>query len=248
MKVKYFIVSIFMWLVVLITMPLMFLIVFTAWLLTFWFDKRLYVMNFFNSVWGSMYVWMNPIWKVKRINFHKYKKRESVVLIGNHQSMVDIPIMYHLFPVARWVSKTENFKVPFLGWAMRLAKAIEIKRGKASSIKQMMEQSHKALQEGATILIFAEGTRCNKDDVLPLRSGAFELAIKNKKDIVPVVHYGTGKALPKHGFFLRNSQKMIVEVLDPIRYEDFKDMTPSDLAKQTHKIMQDKYFELKEQL
>lgn len=237
-----------MWAILVLSMPIMFTVVACIWLVTVIFDKRLFLMNIFNSIWGAMYIWLNPIWKVKKINFHNYKRKDSVILIANHQSIVDIPIMYMLFPVARWVSKTENFKAPFLGWAMRLAKAIEIKRGSTVSTKQLMEKSGKALQNGSTLLMFAEGTRGRVDDVMPFKVGAFDLALKYKKDIVPVVHYGTGKALPKNGFFLKNNQKMIIEVLKPIRYEDIKHMTASEYAQSTRELMRAKYFELKEQV
>ena len=248
MRFFYIFISFFMWLIVIATTPFMFAIVASVWLLSFWWDRRLFLMNIFNSIWGSMYIWLNPIWRLKPKNLKKYKRNRQYIIVANHQSMLDILVMYTIFPIARWVSKTENFKLPFIGWAMRLAKAIEIKRGDRASVIRFMSTAKKELEKGNTLLIFAEGTRTKNDNVMPLRSGAFELALKNKVDILPVVHRGSGKALPKHGFLLKNSQQIHLEILSPIPYDEFKELSIDQLKEVVHKLMQEKYLELKERM
>jgi len=195
-----------------------------------------------------MYIWINPLWRVSVRNLKAYRRRKSTIIVANHQSVLDIFVMYKMFPVARWISKSENFKIPFIGWAMRLARAIEIKRGSRVSTRALFEKAGEALQSNCSILIFAEGTRSKDDDLRPFKPGAFDMAIQNKRPIQPVVLYGTGKALPKHGYIMKKGQKMILEVLDEIPYEAFKDMDTHELAKMVHEKMRAKYIELRDEI
>ena len=47
--------------------------------------------------------------------------------------MLDILVLYGLFRHYKWVSKKENFRIPIIGWLMRLNRYIEIERGRMGS-------------------------------------------------------------------------------------------------------------------
>ena len=40
-------------------------------------------------------------------------------MVANHLSLLDILVLFRLFTHFKWVSKIENFRVPFIGWNMR---------------------------------------------------------------------------------------------------------------------------------
>ena len=61
-------------------------------------------------------------------------------------------------------SKVENFKVPFIGWNMRLNQYIELRRGDRGSIMQMMKACERTLDQGNSIMMFPEGTRSSTGD------------------------------------------------------------------------------------
>ena len=91
--------------------------------------------------------------------------RGPAVIVANHLSLLDILVLYGLFRPYKWVSKASVFKVPFIGWNMRLNDYVAIRRGDRESIKEMMNHCRQHLANGSPILLFPEGTR-SPDGVL----------------------------------------------------------------------------------
>ena len=56
--------------------------------------------------------------------------RDPVLVLMNHQSLLDILVLFRLFVHYKWVSKIENFRVPCIGWNMTLNRYIPLTRGK----------------------------------------------------------------------------------------------------------------------
>ena len=79
--------------------------------------------------WGSLYTWFNPAWPVKVVGREKIDPNETYVMVANHQSLLDIFVLFRLFRHFKWVSKIENFNIPCVGWNMRLNGYIELRRG-----------------------------------------------------------------------------------------------------------------------
>lgn len=197
---------------------------------THFFDKRLILLNLFSSFWASLYIWCMPIWSVKIMDRHKMNMKKSYVIVSNHQSQLDILVVYRLFFPFRWVSKAEVFMLPFIGWNMFLNGYIKLKRGDKHSILNMMNQCEKLLGQNISIMLFPEGTRSLDGIVKPFKPGAFILAKKMKKPILPLVINNTKDALPKHSLVLTGKHEMQIRVLDEIPYEIFKDMETDEIA------------------
>jgi 1-acyl-sn-glycerol-3-phosphate acyltransferase len=85
----------------------------------------------------------------------------------------------------------------------------------------MMAHCRRHLARGTPILLFPEGTRALDGRLQRFKDGAFKLAWEAKVPVYPVVMTGTYEALPKHGLVLRGRMEARVEVLDPLRPEDF---------------------------
>lgn len=85
--------------------------------------------------------------------------RATYVMVANHQSLLDILVLFRLFRHFKWVSKVENFKVPFVGWNMRLNRYIPLKRGDRASVIEMIARCERTLRSGSSIMMFPEGTR-----------------------------------------------------------------------------------------
>ncbi len=198
-------------------------------LVTSIFDRRLILLNLFSSFWASIYIWVMPIWSVNIIGRQKMDISKNYVIVSNHQSQIDILILYHLFYPFRWISKAEVFHLPFIGWNMLLNGYIKLKRGDKESVKQMMDQCERLLKKNISIIMFPEGTRSKTGLLKPFKPGAFILAKKMKKPILPLVINNTKDALPKHSLILHKSQ-LEVKVLDEIAYSKFKDMEIDDIA------------------
>ncbi|SDT84861.1 lysophospholipid acyltransferase family protein [Desulfobacula phenolica] len=216
---------------------IMFMVACLIRLLTQAFDRRLVLLNLFSSFWGSLYLWCMPIWSVKITGRQKMDMKNSYVIVSNHQSQLDILVAYRLFYPFRWVSKAEVFQLPFIGWNMVLNGYVKLRRGDKDSVRQMMDQCEKLLKQNISIILFPEGTRSKTGRVKPFKPGAFILAKKMKKSILPLVINNTKNALPKHSLMIQGKQWMEIRVLDEIPFSTFEHMEIDDIAKMVQKMI-----------
>ena len=217
-------VSIIYWAFFLLMLPLLVLPAVIIWAITFPFDRRLVILHMYSCFWGCFYIYMNPIWKVRFEGRKRLPWRESVVIVTNHASLVDILVLYALYRPYKWVSKASNFKLPFIGWNMRLNRYVPLVRGNRESVLQMMDMCRDYLNSGNSVLIFPEGTRSKTGALQPFKDGAFQLAMETGRPVVPIAVTGTSRTLPKHGLILRDAMDARVEVLEPLQPEDFEDV------------------------
>ena len=166
------------------------------------------------------------------------------MIISNHQSMLDILVLYGLFRHYKWVSKKENFSIPIIGWLMRLNRYIEIERGRTGSYLNMMKKIRNTIESGNSILMFPEGTRQPAGGIGPFRDGAFRMALENKVGLIPVIMNGTASTIPKGKIILTGRHRITVKVLPEIPYESFREKTPKELMNEVREIMIQEYKEL----
>ena len=193
------------------------------------FDRRLVLLHRFTCFWGSLYTWCNPFWSVQIQGRDRLQSNGAVILIANHQSFVDILVLFRLFAHFKWVSKVENFRAPLIGWNMSLNRYIPIARGTIKGNLQMMRACEEALRTGNSLMMFPEGTRSPDGKMRPFKDGAFELALRTQSPILPLVIHGTAHALPKRGILLRERCQMTLRVLPPIPYSSFSTMSAREL-------------------
>lgn len=194
------------------------------------FDRRLIVLNYFSHLWGALYFWTNPFWSIEINGRDKFVSNQPYVVISNHLSTIDVLAASLLFTHFKWVSKIENFKIPFIGWTMYLNRYVAIKRGGMSSIKNMITHSKQHIANGSSIFIFPEGSRSNDGQLKDFKTGAFKIASEMNVPIMPVVLNGTDKAVPKSSLHFKGHQKISVTVLEPITPEQYQSLSLKELA------------------
>jgi 1-acyl-sn-glycerol-3-phosphate acyltransferase len=229
--------SLAFWLFLVASSIVLFPVAVVIWALTAPFDRRRVVLHRFTCFWASLYTWLNPAWPLRLEGRERIRPDETYVMVANHLSLLDILVLFRLFTHYKWVSKIENFRVPFIGWNMRLNRYIELKRGDRTSVVQMMEACEVTLAEGNSILMFPEGTRSPSGKLRTFKPGAFELALRARRPILPIVIRGTSDALPKRGFVLRGRHPIHVRVLEPIPWEKFQDRTATALTAEVHALI-----------
>jgi 1-acyl-sn-glycerol-3-phosphate acyltransferase len=178
-----------------------------------------------------------PIWKINIEGREKALKGTTYVIISNHQSTLDILLMNCLRYNYKWISKIENFKVPFIGWYLRMADYITVDRGDEESKTEMLEKSLNCLENGTSIMIFPEGTRSLDKEIGFFKRGAFQLALQANVPILPVLIEGSGGILPKHGMIFGRRQEVRIKVLDQVNPSNFGTDVPDILAAKFSVIM-----------
>ena len=222
--------SLVFWAFLTTTSILLFPFAVVIWALTSPFDPRRRALHQFTCFWASLYTWFNPAWPVTVEGREKIDADVAYVMVANHQSLLDILVFFRLFNHFKWVSKLENFRLPFIGWNMWLNRYIPLNRGDKASILQMLRMSRETLAAGNSIMVFPEGTRSPDGRLRRFKTGAFELAKDSRKPILPIVVTGTSDALPKRGFVLRGRHPIRLKVLDPIPFESFADESVAALC------------------
>jgi len=196
------------------------------------FDRRRAALHRFTCFWASLYTWFNPAWRVQVEGREKIRRQTSYVMVANHQSFLDILVLFRLFAHFKWVSKIENFRIPMIGWNMSLNGYIKLRRGDRASGREMLDACARTLAASSSIMMFPEGTRSTNGRLRDFKVGAFALAQRTKTPILPIVLQGTGNALPKRGFVLQGTHRIRIRVLDEIAPDTFADMPVEKLMEQ----------------
>ena len=222
--------SLLFWVFLTASSILLFPVAVVIWALTAPFDRRLFLLHRFTCFWASLYTWLNPAWPVTVEGREKIRDDRAYVMVVNHQSLLDILVVFRIFRHFKWVSKIENFRIPCIGWNMRLNRYIELRRGDRESVVQMMEACERTIAEGSSIMMFPEGTRSIDGRLRAFKSGAFQIALSTRTPLLPIVLEGTGDALPKRGFVLQGRHPIRLRILDEIPYESFARQSADELT------------------
>jgi 1-acyl-sn-glycerol-3-phosphate acyltransferase len=231
------ILSALFWAFLVLSSFVMFPIAVLLWALTAPFDPRLRALHQFTCFWASLYTWFNPAWRVRIDGREKIRPETAYVMVANHQSLLDILVLFRFFTHFKWVSKIENFRVPLIGWNMTLNRYIKLKRGDRASVIQMLEACRRTLARGSSIMMFPEGTRSPDGRMRSFKLGAFELAKQSGRPILPIVVQGTADALPKRGFVLQGRHEIRLRVLDELAPESFADEPPEETAQRVQALI-----------
>ena len=218
------------WVFLVASSVLMFPLALLIWAGTAPFDPRLVALHRFTCFWASLYTWLNPAWRVVIEGREHIAPGQTYVMVVNHQSLLDILVLFRLFTHFKWVSKIENFRMPFIGWNMSLNRYIKLRRGDRQSVIAMMRSCREALRAKNSLMFFPEGTRSRDGRLRAFKPGAFELAQGVAAPILPIILTGTGDALPKRGFVLQGRHQIRIRVLDAIPPESFLHQSLDELT------------------
>lgn len=159
---------------------------------------------------------VNPFWRIELSGQDIEDPRHPYVVVSNHQSMADIPIISHVPWEMKWVAKTELFNLPVIGKLLRLAGDIELERGDRRSGARMIHTAERYLKGRCSVMIFPEGTRSVDGTVGKFTDGAFHLAIRAGVPLLPIAVDGSRNCLPKHTWLFGNPCTIRVRVLPPV--------------------------------
>src|SRR6185369_5428309 len=174
-----------LWLVIAITCPIFFVGAVVLWAVTAPFDPRLRLLHLYTCFWAAFYTYIFPYWRVRLHGRERLRDAGAVVIVANHQSLLDILVLFRLYTHYKWVSKLEIFRVPFVGWNMTLNKYVPIRRGDSADASRMMVLCGEALDGGSAVMMFPEGTRSADGEIKAFKHGAFTLALRHDVPIVP---------------------------------------------------------------
>ncbi|MFY0606857.1 MAG: 1-acyl-sn-glycerol-3-phosphate acyltransferase [Cyclobacteriaceae bacterium] len=205
----------------------LFRILFCAVWSIFWISSSLiiYLFTFQNKIpvamarscWAPGILWCFGL-KVSAIGTESLDKRQPYVFVSNHQSFLDIPILFRTIPNNLYfVAKKELKWIPFLGWYMMATGMIFIDRSDRKKAIQSLKRTGKLIKRGRSVLMFPEGTRSKDKSIAPFKKGPFVMAREAEVSVIPlgIREEGEMVAWGKWG-----KTKITVHVGAPIKFKD----------------------------
>lgn len=153
------------------------------------------------------------------------KKGQHYVIMANHTSYLDIPVLFRALPMTiHFIGKKELKKVPMLGWYMALSGMIFIDRENAKKARLSILKATKLVRQGYNVVIFPEGTTSETGKIAPFKKGGFVLAQGSQAPILPVRIKGSGIVWPSTSMMNLKSHEVVIQIGKPVPYEEYKDL------------------------
>lgn len=146
---------------------------------------------------------------------------QNYLMVSNHQSFIDIPLISFIPLDMKCMARSNLFRIPWAGWALRMSKEISIERKDPRNAARALLQGVKFLRGGCSVLIFAEGTRSPDGAMLAFSEGPFQLAIRAGVPVLPLVIDGTGRNLGKNAALFSVREPIYLRILPPVPVEGF---------------------------
>jgi len=159
------------------------------------------------------------------------------VYISNHASFIDIWAILAEFPgTVRFVYKKGMDWIPLMGIAMRAARHIPIDRVNRSAAFAAYDEAARFVREGASAVVFAEGTRSRDGRLKTFKKGPFVLAIAAGVPLVPVFCENTFALMPR-GSWSPKPGTVTLRIGTPIPTAGLDYEARDELARQTRAML-----------
>jgi 1-acyl-sn-glycerol-3-phosphate acyltransferase len=141
--------------------------------------------------------------KLRTENVERLDPATRYIFVCNHYSWIDIPCILAGIPgqPIRFMAKVSLFKIPIFGWALGRAGFIPIDRKNRGKAKKSFDLAADRIRKGNTIVIFPEEGRSKYREMKPFQRGAFLLAIRSHKTVVPLALDSTFDRWPVGSFW-----------------------------------------------
>lgn len=196
--------------------------------------------DFASRTFGTLWARLNMIVSMIGIDIEgaeKIDRHQSYVIVANHQSMIDIYVLYgYLGLDIKWVMKKELRAVPVLGMACEKMGHILIDRTNTGAALDSINTARNKISDGISIVFFAEGTRSRSGELRNFKKGAFRLAQELGLPILPVTIYNTRYVLPSDTLDLMPG-RVKLRFNDPIPTHGLKPGDVSALANETREVI-----------
>jgi len=163
----------------------------------------------------------------------EYLQTRPMVMVGNHQSMLDILCLARMFPMKASIMAKKELQWSPLGPWMYMSGAVFINRGNSAKAHESLAAAGEEMKsKSISLMMYPEGTRNNQEEpsLLPFKKGAFHLAVEAGIPILPFVCENYWRIYHK-GIFGTGTIK--IRVLPPIPTSG---LSTSDVAELTTRV------------
>jgi len=183
-------------------------------------------------IWGRLFCYLAFI-RVKINGKENFSSKKSYIFVANHQSIYDIFVVYGWFNSRfKWIMKNSLRKIPLVGLACEKAGHIFIDRSNPLKAQKSIKKAEEKLKNGASVVIFAEGSRTKDGNVSKFKRGAFKIAEDLKLPLVPITIDGAYDVMP-YGSLYIHPGRIVATIHQPI---DCKQLTDENMSEYIAKV------------
>ena len=166
---------------------------------------------------------------IKSYGAENIPKEDGFMFFPNHQGLYDVlAIIEACDSTFGVVAKKEVENVPLLKQVFACTKSYMMDREDIRQSMQVILNVANDVKNGKNFLIFPEGTRSkNGNKIGDFKGGSFKAATRAKCPIVPVALIDSFKPFDTNTI---SSVTVQVHFLEPLYYEDYKDMKTTEIA------------------
>ena len=187
------------------------------------------------SLWGKL-LFKTTKSTVEVIGSENIPKDETLLIVSNHQSYMDIPALLGYLDIRfGFIAKKELGKIPIFSRWMRYFKCVFIDRGDPRKSLEAIQQSINNIKSGYSQLIFPEGTRSKSNEMAEFKTGSLRIATKTNAVILPVTIDGTYRILGEKLKINKTHIRLIIH--KPIITKNLNEETKKNLAINVHDII-----------
>lgn len=186
--------------------------------------------------WVAKYFWPPVVLPLlqSRVTIHglgHIKTGQSYLIMANHNSFIDIPVLFKSIPFYTYfIAKKELKKIPLLGWYIKASGMIFIDRQDKTKSIESIAQAGKLVENGKSVIIFPEGTKSKDGKIAPFKKGGFHLAEQAGVPILPVKIEGARKVWPNKKPFQLGRGKIEVKIGVPVEAKELEEKTIGERA------------------
>jgi 1-acyl-sn-glycerol-3-phosphate acyltransferase len=206
--------------------------------------KRTRIFHRISQVWMGIFLPLTGVWVIKKgkehfSQNHADTKKETYIILCNHNTLMDVPITTPGIPGAnKTIAKIEMSRMPLFGIIYKRGSVL-VDRKNEESRKASYIKMKEVLDMGLHMCIYPEGTRNRtKEPLQRFHDGAFRLAVDTGNSILPAVLFNTAKVLPNNKFFYYWPGKIEMHFLNPVPVDT---QTKEQLKEKVFNLMKEYY-------
>ncbi len=168
---------------------------------------------------------------------HLQRHDGPFVVVSNHRSHYDIPVLYSSLPLSlRMAAKAELFETPLWGPALRASGFVVIDRKNPERAHESLRKAGEQMRKtGTSLYVAPEGTRSSDGELGRFKAGAFRLAQMLDVPVLPVALSGTELVHRKGSRTIGRGGRVTVRVLTPRRWQP--EETPGQVAEEVRGLI-----------
>lgn len=175
--------------------------------------------------------------KLEIIGKENIPEDKRFVIVANHQSFLDINVLWPSIAITSFIAKGELWNIPLFGWVLTKIGCIPVNHKDPRKNAGMGKLVKDRLEHNYTITVFPEGHRSADGRMLPFQNGIFRMAKDNQLPLLPITLVDTGKRLAKVKW--AQTPGVVKIVVHPLQTpESYADKTMNDLRNEIHDMVE----------